>query len=72
MIMAWRGSRCLACLLLPFYLLLCMATVYIQAHYLIDALAGFVSAWILYIGVTWMYKRWFERPMFGGCPIVKS
>ena len=72
MIMAWRGSRRLACFLLPFYLLLCMATVYIQAHYLIDALAGFVSAWILYIGVTWMYKRWFERPMFGGCPIVKS
>ena len=42
MIMAWRGSKRFFALLLPFYLLLCCATVYIQAHYLIDALAGFV------------------------------
>ena len=44
MIMAWRGSRCLFACLLPFYLLLCGATVYIQAHYLIDAIVGFFSA----------------------------
>lgn len=64
MIMAWRGSRWLFTFLLPFYLLLCGATVYIQAHYLIDAIVGFVSAFGLYIVVTWMFKRWFAQPMF--------
>ena len=64
MIMSWRGSKRLFWCLMPFYLLLCCATVYIQAHYLIDAIAGFISAFVLYVVVTWMYKRWFEHPMF--------
>ena len=64
MIMAWRGSRRLFCGMLPFYLLLCGATVYIQAHYLIDAIVGFISAFGLYVVVTWMFKRWFARPFF--------
>ena len=64
MIMAWRGSRWLFACLMPFYVLLCCATVYIQAHYLIDAIAGFISAFGLYVLTTWMYKRWFEQPMF--------
>lgn len=64
MIMSWRGSKRLFWCLMPFYLLLCCATVYIQAHYLIDAIAGFISAFGLYVLVTWMYKRWFEHPMF--------
>lgn len=42
--------------LLPVYILLCIATVYIQAHYLIDALAGFISAVILY-GVLFFTTR---------------
>lgn len=38
--------------LLPFYILLVFSTVYIQAHYAIDAVVGFFSAFILYyIGV---------------------
>ncbi len=64
MIMAWRGSRKLFVFLLPFYVLLCCATVYIQAHYLIDAIAGFVSAFILYVVVTKVFKLWFAEPMF--------
>ena len=49
MLMAWHtGNRKLVYILLPFYVFLCMATVYIQAHYLIDALAGFVSAVVIY------------------------
>ncbi|MBO4984024.1 MAG: phosphatase PAP2 family protein [Bacteroides sp.] len=64
MIMAWRGSKRLFLFLLPFYLLLCGATVYIQAHYVIDAIVGFVSAIGLYIVVTWIFKRWFAKPMF--------
>ena len=64
MIMAWRGSRWLFACLLPFYVLLCCATVYIQAHYLIDAIAGFITAFGLYVLTTWMFKRWFAQPMF--------
>ena len=64
MIMAWRGSKWLFAILMPFYILLCCATVYIQAHYLIDAIAGFISAFILYVLVTKMYKKWFAVPMF--------
>lgn len=37
----------------PIYVCLCCATVYIQAHYLVDAIAGFVSA----IGI--FYILWF-------------
>ena len=64
MIMAWRGSRWLFACLFPFYILLCCATVYIQAHYLIDSIVGFISAFGLYVVVTWMFKRWFAQPMF--------
>lgn len=41
-------SRRLVVAMLPFYVFLCMATVYIQAHYLIDAIAGFVTAVAFY------------------------
>lgn len=64
MIMAWRGSKRLFACLFPFYVLLCGATVYIQAHYLIDALVGFVSAFGIYVLVTHIFKKWFARPMF--------
>lgn len=64
MIMAFRGNRVLFVCLLPFYLLLCCATVYIQAHYLIDAIAGFVSAFFVYSLATHLYKKWFVSPMF--------
>lgn len=42
------GNRRLLYIMLPFYVLLCLATVYIQAHYAIDALAGLVSGAVLY------------------------
>ena len=64
MIMAWRGSKKLFACLIPFYMLLCGATVYIQAHYVIDAIVGFFSAFLLYVVVTWMFKKWFAQPMF--------
>ncbi len=52
MLLAWhtRNRRLLYCLL-PFYILLCFATVYIQAHYAIDALAGLVSGAMLYFAL---------------------
>ena len=64
MIMAWRVNHKLAYVLAPFYVLLCCATVYIQAHYLIDAIVGFVSAFFVYQVATHMYKRWFISPVF--------
>lgn len=64
MIMAYRANKILFACLTPFYTLLVCATVYIQAHYLIDAIAGFVSAFGIYYLATWMYKKWFVSPMF--------
>lgn len=64
MIMSWRVSRKLSYFLLPFYVLLCLATVYIQAHYLIDVIAGFFSAFLVYRVATLMYKKWFITPTF--------
>lgn len=64
MIMAWRAGKKLFAVLFPFYLLLCAATVYIQAHYLIDSIVGFISAFPLYVLVTKMFKKWFAKPMF--------
>lgn len=57
MFMAWRGSKRFFGWLFPFYVLLCMATVYIQAHYLIDVIAGFISAFIVYAFTSWIYRR---------------
>ena len=50
--------------LAPFYVLLCCATVYIQAHYLVDVIAGWISAVCIYIVATYMYKRWFASVVF--------
>ena len=64
MIMAWRVNKKLCYGLTPFYVLLCCATVYIQAHYLIDVFAGWMSAIAIYILSTWMYKKWFASRDF--------
>ena len=40
------------------------ATVYIQAHYLVDVIAGWISAVCIYIVATYMYKRWFASVVF--------
>ena len=64
MIMAWRVNKKLCYGLTPFYVLLCCATVYIQAHYFIDVFAGWISAVAIYILSTWMYKKWFASRDF--------
>lgn len=40
------------------YLFLCMATIYIQAHYAVDAFAGFVSAIMVFFLLDWVYKKY--------------
>ena len=54
MLLAWQSrSRRLFFSLLPFYVLLCLSTVYIQAHYAVDVLGGWVSALLLYGLLLW-------------------
>lgn len=49
MLLALRTrSRSLVVTMLPFYVLMCFATVYIHAHYAIDVLAGFLSGCLFY------------------------
>ena len=58
MLLTWHsGNRKLLYVLLPFYILLCLATVYIQAHYAIDALAGLVTGALFYFVLMWVYKQ---------------
>lgn len=49
MLLGWHsGSRKLFFFMLPFYALMCFATVYIMAHYAIDAIAGLLSGMVFY------------------------
>ena len=50
-------KRWLVWLLQPLYVLLCFATVYIQAHYAIDAIAGFITAVVFYLVLMYVSKR---------------
>lgn len=48
--LVWRAkNRILFFNILLFYVLMCMATVYIRAHYAIDVIGGWVSAVIFYV-----------------------
>lgn len=60
MILAWRLRKRLFVVLIPFYVLLCGATVYIQAHYVIDVFAGWISAVLIYSFVLWGYQKHFK------------
>lgn len=61
MILLWNNRRYLFFISLPFYFFLCCATVYIQAHYLVDVLGGLVSAVIFYAFTAWVWKIWTEK-----------
>lgn len=56
-LLALRADRRLAATLLPFYALLCCATVYIKAHYLVDAFAGLLSGLLLYALTSAIYRK---------------
>lgn len=62
MLLVWhtRNRRLLYCML-PFYVFLCMATVYIQAHYAIDAVAGLVSGTVFYFLFMFLSRGMVER-----------
>lgn len=58
MLLIWRtGNRPFFYILTPIYFFLCCATVYIQAHYLVDALSGMVTAVIIYFCLFHLSKH---------------
>lgn len=61
MMLAWgipnMKGRWLFWLMMPLYLLLCCATVYIKAHYLVDSIAGLITAVLLYYLTSWLYGK---------------
>ena len=50
-------SRALIFTILPFYILMCLSTVYIYAHYAIDAIAGFLTGTLLYFTLKAIWHR---------------
>lgn len=50
-------SRRLTGFILPFYFLMCFATVYIYAHYAIDVLAGLATGVVFYFVTTKVYQH---------------
>ena len=62
MLLVWHaGNRKMLYVMLPFYIFLCLATVYIQAHYLIDAIAGLISAIVIYFVLMAVSKGMIEH-----------
>ena len=57
LLLAWRSkSRPLIWFVFPLFLLMCLATVYIRAHYVIDVFAGLLSAIIMYTTLHYICK----------------
>lgn len=57
MLAARTRNKTLFFCLLPFGIGICFATVYIRAHYAIDAMTGLVSGFILYAFWAWIAKK---------------
>jgi membrane-associated phospholipid phosphatase len=58
MFLAWRThNRKLFWGMMPFFVLMCLATVYIQAHYAIDVLGGWVSAIVIYVFLHFLGRK---------------
>ena len=56
--LAWQvRSRRLFCFLLPLFILMFFATVYIRAHYAIDALAGLLAGTAFYWFFRWLFVK---------------
>ena len=58
MFLAWK-ARCKPLFwgMMPFYVLMCFATVYIQAHYAIDVIAGWISATVFFVVLHFLYDK---------------
>ena len=57
MFLAWQTrNRRFFWLLMPFYVLLCLSTVYIYAHYAVDVIAGWISGVLVFFVLHFGYK----------------
>lgn len=62
MILAWKARNpWLFWILIPFAVLLCLATVYIRAHYLIDTIGGVFFACLFYYLTSSIYDKYIAR-----------
>ncbi len=57
MIIFWKLKRGVFYSMLPLYILLCGATVYIGAHYLIDVFGGWITAIVFYVVFDKLYLK---------------
>ena len=63
MLLARKMSKVLLLFFLPFYVVLCLSTVYIGAHYGVDVIAGWGSALLFYALSLRIYRsRYVHRP----------
>jgi membrane-associated phospholipid phosphatase len=53
-----KSNKKLFIAILILALLICFSTVYIKAHYVVDVIAGLISAVIFYFGGNWIYRRY--------------
>lgn len=58
LLLAWHArNRKLLCIILPFFVLMCFATVYIQAHYAVDVIGGWISGVVIYAVLLFLSKK---------------
>ena len=58
LLLAWHArNRKLVYTILPFFVLMCLATVYIQAHYAVDVIGGWISAVVIYAVLLFFSKK---------------
>ncbi len=57
---AYRNSRKLFLILMPFVLSLFVSTVYLRYHYLVDVVAGLILAPLCYMLANWLFRHWSE------------
>jgi membrane-associated phospholipid phosphatase len=63
MLLALRTrSKGLIFTILPFYVAMCFSTVYIYAHYAIDAIAGLITGCLIYYVLKTSYRS-FTKPL---------
>lgn len=62
MMLVWQAkNRRLFWWMFPFYTLLCLSTVYIMAHYVVDVLGGWLSAIVFFYATKTIYKKKFGK-----------
>ena len=55
------GNKKLIFIILPFYILLCCATVYTLAHYLVDTIAGLISGGVSYLFLSFFAEKFYRN-----------